>query len=169
MNQAGTAVHFAVRRLAQKPIVHSDIDDTIGTNINGPSLIRAPHWIDRPLGLFYLYFAHHRGEFIRLAYAADLRGPWHIYRTGTLRLDQTVCRGHIASPDVHVDPERREIVMYFHGCIDEGQRTFLATSRDGLEFRASDQAWVRLTFGCSVTTAASTRLPRRTVRTAAAS
>ena len=135
---AGAEEHFyAAERSARNPIISPDIDDTIGENINGPSLIRVPDWLDRPLGRYYLYFAHHQGKFIRLAYADDLDGPWRIYRPGTLHIDQTICRGHIASPDVHVDHQRRRIVMYFHGCTDDGQKTFHATSADGLSFRAS--------------------------------
>ncbi|MFV1980611.1 MAG: hypothetical protein ACC655_05595, partial [Rhodothermia bacterium] len=41
-------------------------------NVNGPSVIRVPDWINSPLGRYYLYFAHHRGSFIRMAYADDL-------------------------------------------------------------------------------------------------
>ena len=31
------------------------------SNINGPSLVRVPEWVEDPLGKYYLYFAHHRG------------------------------------------------------------------------------------------------------------
>ena len=40
-----------------------------GGNITGPTLIRAPSWVAKPLGKYYLYFAHHSGKYIRLAYA----------------------------------------------------------------------------------------------------
>jgi hypothetical protein len=43
-------------------------------NINGPSLVHVPAWIERPLGKYYLYFAHHGGKDIRLAYADILAG-----------------------------------------------------------------------------------------------
>jgi hypothetical protein len=44
---------------------------------------------------------------------------------------------HIASPDVHVDPENRRIVMYYHGLDDVAtQVTRVATSRDGIDFAA---------------------------------
>ena len=55
----------------------------MGSNINGPSLIRVPDWLPNPLGKYYLYFAHHKGEYIRLAYADDLSGPWTTYEAGT--------------------------------------------------------------------------------------
>jgi hypothetical protein len=42
---------------------------------------------------------------------------------------------HIASPDVHIDHQRREIVMYFHGLERFGhQSTRVAVSRDGINF-----------------------------------
>jgi hypothetical protein len=114
----------------------------------GPSLIRVPNWVERPLGRYYLYFAHHRGKFIRLAYADQISGPWAIYEPGTLRLDNVPsCHDHVASPDVHVDKPRREILMYFHcpagssATTEIGeQKTFLATSRDGLSFESGPQA-----------------------------
>jgi hypothetical protein len=112
-----------------------------GGNINGPSLIRTPKWLPGRLGAYYLYFAHHTGTYIRLAYADRLEGPWTIHEPGTLRLaDAPMCRGHIASPDVHVDGRRRRLLMYFHGPIRKadgvGQRSFAAVSRDGLTFKA---------------------------------
>ncbi len=46
---------------------------------------------------------------------------------------------HVASPDVHVDDGRREIVMYFHGLVSLGnQCTRRAVSHDGLAFVAAE-------------------------------
>jgi hypothetical protein len=113
-----------------------------GDNINGPSLIATPDWLPNRLGKYYLYFAHHRGGYIRLAFADRLEGPWSIYESGTLQLeDATGCFDHVASPDVHVDVERRRIRMYFHGpaVSGSGQRSFVAFSEGGLKFRASNE------------------------------
>ena len=90
-------------RLKENPIIRPELSATIGKNINGPSLIRAAEWLEKPLGKYYLYFADHGGKFIRLAYADRLEGPWKIHEPGTLRLEETACKGHIASPDVHID------------------------------------------------------------------
>jgi hypothetical protein len=126
-----------VRRLAQNPIIRPEMlpkDD--GKNINGPSLIRVPAWVDRPLGKYYLYFAHHRGGYIRMAYADALEGPWKIHEPGTLKVrDLGFATNHIASPDVVADDERRELRMYFHAPFKgAGQMTFVAVSKDGLAF-----------------------------------
>jgi len=111
-----------------------------GSNINGPSLIRVPDWIENPLGRYYLYFAHHQGKYIRLAYANQLEGPWTIYEPGTLHVDQTAGFDHVASPDVHVIEETQEIRMYFHTPYEGyGQATMVATSKDGLHFTASPE------------------------------
>jgi hypothetical protein len=142
---AGAAIHPV--RLAHNPIVTPSLSPTIGENINGPSLIRVPGWVAKPLGKYYLYFAHHQGKYIRLAYADHLDGPWKIYEPGTLHLDKvSLCHDHIASPDVHVDTEKRRILMYFH-CPAEGtgkdidqQKTSLATSADGLTFTPQSKA-----------------------------
>lgn len=130
----------SVKRLAEKPIVWPEmIEGVDGKNINGPSLIRVPEWVKNPLGKYYLYFAHHSGTYIRLAYADSIVGPWKIYEAGTLHLkDVPSAYGHIASPDVHVDAERKQIRMYFHGPSTKGggQMSFVATSDDGLSFKA---------------------------------
>ena len=145
----------SVERFPNNPIIVPEMlpgDD--GANINGPSLIRVPTWVEGALGKYYLYFAHHIGANIRLAYADDLAGPWKIYEAGTLRLEDTICNEiygsiyanykHLASPDVHVDNESQQIRMYFHcpvyisGPVENNdsykQVTLLATSSDGLSF-----------------------------------
>ena len=124
-------------RFPENPIIYPELSAEIGTNINGPSLIRVPDWVPNPLGRYYLYFAHHQGTHIRLAYADSIHGPWTIYEGGVLKLEETACQGHIASPDVHVRTDSKEIVMYFHGGTPNGQRSFRAVSSDGLHFHAS--------------------------------
>jgi len=133
-----------------------------GENINGPSMIRIPDWIPSenradPSAVYYLYFVHHQGDYIRMAWSDNLLGPYHLYRTGNgfdpdnrgvldLGPDDKIDLGngitvhkHIASPDVHVDDSNKQIVMYFHGpTVDPGgQRTFVATSSYGLSFQGS--------------------------------
>jgi hypothetical protein len=91
-------VPFEVERLLDEPIVHvglsqrlSDLAASEGyPNVNGPSLIRVPDWIPNPLGRYYLYFAHHKGDHIRLAYADRLEGPWSIHDPGSLSLDGSI-------------------------------------------------------------------------------
>lgn len=135
-----------VERFDENPLVTPRTDDEIGTNINGPAVIRVPEWVEEPLGAYYLYFAHHKGEYIRLAYADDLRGPWRIHSPGSLHLDETRFDDHIASPDVHVDHHAERIRLYYHGCcgpyeetpFDFPQVTDVATSTDGIEFEPED-------------------------------
>lgn len=167
----------AVRRLVDGPIIDAGSHPSIGTNIQGPSVIRAPAWLPEPLGRYLLYFADHKGSFIRLAFADAVEGPWTVHPAGSLHLadshflteppeldDATFQRivdryraalgddrmptdvrvdlvhPHIASPDVHVDDERREIVMYFHGLEALGaQHTRVASSTDGITFRAEPE------------------------------
>jgi len=132
-----------VTRFENNPIITPNMDPNIGTNINGPSLIKAPEWLENPLGKYYLYFSHHQGLYIRLAYADTLDGPWKTYEPGTLRLEESFCIHHIASPDVHVDNENQLIRMYYHGPIsqDTGMRQIsrVATSKDGLRFTCNPE------------------------------
>jgi hypothetical protein len=136
----GLSAQLELRRFDENPIIRSQmLPGTDGNNINGPSLIRIPDWVTNRLGKYYLYFAHHNGKYIRLAYANDLKGPWKIYQPGTLKLSESPgCTGHIASPDAHVDEQRKEIRLYFHGPLRDGssQKSFVATSKDGLKFKA---------------------------------
>jgi hypothetical protein len=167
---------FHVRRLGGNPILRPHMDARMGANVQGPSLIRVPDWIANPLGRYYLYFADHKGSYIRLAVADALEGPWRMHTPGALQLEQScfpvapiappadaasilaeahlpgvappgtpgipdamadATTPHIASPDVHVDHERRRIVMYYHGLESfRVQRTRVATSIDGLSFEA---------------------------------
>ena len=133
-----------VERFPTNPIITPDLDERIGTNINGPSLIRAPGWVTEPLGTYYLYFAHHKGKYIRMAYADRLEGPWTTYGPGVLHLDDSFFDNsrtlhHVASPDVHVDEERREVRMYYHGVVPGGQKSRVALSRDGIGFKAQEE------------------------------
>ncbi|MBK6510397.1 MAG: hypothetical protein IPG06_13715 [Haliea sp.] len=162
---------YKVNRLNEgQPIISSatfaalNADHEEGENIQGPSVIRVPDWIPSamrpsPEARYYLYFAHHNGTYLRMAWAAQIEGPWHLYRSGadfetghrgvldmgggkTLHIGNGVTvKNHIASPDVHVDDYRKLIVMYFHGPTlfhgeYVGQKTFVATSSFGLDFQA---------------------------------
>ena len=68
-----------IERLVDAPIIRPEMDAAMGSNIAGPSLIRVPEWLPNPLGRYYLYFADHRGTYIRLAYADELTGPWTMH------------------------------------------------------------------------------------------
>lgn len=148
---------FSASRLGTQPIIYADMDDRMGRNINGPSLIKSPDWLPAPLGQYLLYFADHKGTYIRLAYADALEGPWTVHPPGCLDLaaslfpTELLPEGsrpawvkeqsqwyypHIASPDIHVDHQAREIRMYFHGMLASGeQSTRVARSSDGLDFQ----------------------------------
>ncbi len=129
---------WSVRRLPGNPIISPSNDPSIGTNINGPSLIGVPAWIAKPLGAYYLYFADHNGKYIRLAYADKLEGPWKVYKPGTLQLSQSYFSDHIASPEVIVDEVRKQIRLYYHGLTPEErtQHMRVAVSTDGIAFTA---------------------------------
>ncbi|MEL0105780.1 MAG: hypothetical protein VW802_02410 [Rhodospirillaceae bacterium] len=75
-----------VERLLGHPIITSGTHPSIGKNIQGPSLIRVPDWVKSPLGRYYLYFADHKGSYIRLAYADRIDGPWQVHPPGSLQL-----------------------------------------------------------------------------------
>jgi hypothetical protein len=152
-------------RFKNNPIITADLlPGSDGEDINGPSLIKVPDWIPNKLGKYYLYFAHHKGKYIRLAYADNLKGPWRIYKPGTLQIsDCKTCENglqnsgnsvkhegaessedevtHVASPDVLIDSANQQLVLYFHCPIEDGKKykgqySLRATSTDGIHFRA---------------------------------
>ena len=126
-------------RFPENPLIRPGMPGLEGRNINGPTLLKVPAWVERPLGRYYLYFGDHRGQYLRLAYADDLHGPWMVLPGGVLHLDDAPgCRAHIASPEILVDDEQRVIRLYFHGPARDvaGQQSFLALSTDGLHFTA---------------------------------
>lgn len=148
-----------VTRFNENPIIRPEmLPGADGANIAGPSLIRVPKWLPNPLGKYYLYFADHKGTYIRLAYADRVEGPWRIHEPGSLRLQQMVDvakslpgadgsqikGGHIASPDVHIDEARKEIRMYFHFQMAPtatwGHRSAVALSKDGVQFEIVSKA-----------------------------
>lgn len=94
-------MEIQVTRLIDAPIIGPALHPSIGVNIQGPSLIRAPHWLPRRLGAYYLYFADHKGSYIRLAVADDLAGPWRIHVPGSLHLAES---GFLTAPPA-VDAE----------------------------------------------------------------
>ena len=142
-----------------------------GHNINGPSVIRIPNFVPRsrraaPNANYYMYFGHHKGRYLRMAWAERMAGPWTLYnvgpninRPGVLDLGPATERqigprwkmwDHCASPDAFVDHDNKRIVVYFH-CkamwhrpgrdrfAGEGQLTFVATSDTGLNFNSGIQ------------------------------
>ncbi len=140
----GAQIDAVLAAARQGPVITPDmLSGNDGSNINGPSLIEVPDWVEGRLGAYYLYFGHHTGTYIRLAYSDSLQGPWRVHPAGALAIDQCpFIKEHIASPDVHIDHQRRRFVMYFHGPTKSGgrdQMTFAATSGDGLHFNPLPQ------------------------------
>lgn len=161
---------FIVTRLNNKePIITEAMFEAVGAtyaegeDINGPSLLRIPDWIAPenradPSAVYYLYFANHHGDYIRMSWAVDIEGPYHLYNIGSgvsvgsrsVRLDLGIddkidignnitIKSHVASPDVFADDVNHRIIMYFHGPSlhagsNTGQSTFVATSDYGLDF-----------------------------------
>lgn len=124
------------QRLATNPLVTVRSSPSLGDNVNGPSVIRVPSWIPKPRGRYAMYFAHHMGRHIRVAFADRLEGPWRIHEGGVLPVEQTAFDRpqpdppealddfytHVASPDVVVDDRHQRMIMWVHGWWTEGQR-----------------------------------------------
>lgn len=133
---APVAAQVSAVRLPSNPLLTVASSPSLGGNVNGPTVIRVPDWVERPLGRYYMYFANHMGTFIRLAYADAIAGPWKIHEPGVLDVKDTAffrpqpdpqdARAdfytHVASPELWVDPARRRLVMWVHGWWTNGER-----------------------------------------------
>ncbi len=98
-----------VERLADGPIIHAGSHPSIGENIQGPSLVRVPDTLEARLGRYYLYFADHKGGYIRLAFADALTGPWTVHPPGSLQLEQS----HFPTEPPEISDElRRDVEAY---------------------------------------------------------
>jgi len=134
--QTAGAVDVVATRFTQNPLITVRSSASLGDDIDGPTVIRVPAFVQRPLGRYYMYFAHHMGQFIRLAYADTLTGPWRIYEPGVLQVRDTAFYRpqpdpienlenfytHVASPEILVDAPRQRLVMWFHGWYTEGRQ-----------------------------------------------
>jgi hypothetical protein len=123
-------------RLASNPLVTVSSSPSLGGNVNGPTVMRVPGWLKRPLGKYYMYFANHTGTFIRLAYADSIEGPWRVHEPGVLDVKDTAFfrpqpdppgalasfYTHVASPELWIDPVRRRLVMWVHGWWTNGEQ-----------------------------------------------
>jgi hypothetical protein len=123
-------------RLSTNPLITVDTSPSLGGNVNGPTVIRVPAFVEHPLGRYYMYFANHMGTFVRLAYSDAIAGPWHVYEPGVLDVHDTAFfrpqpdppetradfYTHVASPEIWVDTSRRRIVLWVHGWWTNGER-----------------------------------------------
>ena len=89
LNAQQDAGTVTLTRLLDKPIITPELHPSLGVNIQGPSLIKTPEWLPNRLGNYYLYFADHKGHYIRLAYADQLTGPWQIHAPGSLQIEES--------------------------------------------------------------------------------
>lgn len=80
---------WVVERLPGNPLIAEVAAERGYVNINGPTVIRVPAWVPNPLGKYYLYFAHHKGSYIRMAYADTPTGPWTLREGGVLSLAES--------------------------------------------------------------------------------
>jgi hypothetical protein len=124
-------------RIPQNPLIAVNSSPSLGDNVNGPSVIRVPAWIPHPLGRYYAYFGHHKGQFIRVAYADAITGPWKIYEPGVAPVGASAFSRpqpdppgtqteqfytHIASPEIYVDEANKRLVLWTHGWWTNHQR-----------------------------------------------
>jgi len=156
---------FKFTYLVDAPLISVDAFPQSGGNINGPSLIRCPDWLDPQPAKYLLYFAHHEGHSIRMVTSDHLCGPWKRHEPDPLELEDSgfaveapahtdlhpeareyIDRDadgnypHIASPDAHVDNQNKQVRLYYHGRTHNGlQRTRVALSANAFDFSAQSE------------------------------
>ena len=107
-------------------------------SICNPCCIKVPDWKIKKLGKYYLYFADHRGKFIKMAYSNNISKDWKIYKKKILKVNQFKdAKHHIASPEIYLDKKRKIFYMLTHSYskkIKKGQWTYLSSSVNGITF-----------------------------------
>lgn len=147
------------------------ITDSDADNINGASLIRIPDWLTKdqradPSAQYYLYFSHHQGNYIRMAWSSSVLGPYTLFNAGNQEdpsfpgkgvldlgpedkmewVNGAKMQGHVASPHVLLDSINQQFILFIHAPSNgkgssnfstESQKTFIGVSHDGLNFNGS--------------------------------
>ena len=97
-----------VTRLTDTPLVAADmfapaslagLETDALANINGPSVLRMPDWAAGKQAAFHMYFGHHKGKSLRLAYADRLGGPWAMYPDPVIPLADSLFEPEDPAPD----------------------------------------------------------------------
>ena len=57
------------------PAAIAELELNALANINGPSVLRMPDWAAGKQLPFHMYFGHHKGKSLRLAYTHRLKRP----------------------------------------------------------------------------------------------
>ncbi len=125
------------RVLKKKIIIDQDIKKK-KINICNPTCIELPKWCTNRLGKYYLYYADHKGKFIKLACSNNLFGNWiNVNKKIAPIADFKNAVNHIASPDIYIDNINKKIYLFTHSHSNEkiGQWTFLSVSSDGINFK----------------------------------
>lgn len=131
-----------IKKIIKKKLIISHKQDLLKSwkNINGPVCFKIPSWVKNPIGKFYLIFADHKGEYLRLAYSNNINSKWKISKHKILQLTKSnkIIYDHIASPEIYLDTLNKEIILYFHSRskrLGREQVTFVATSKNGINYK----------------------------------
>lgn len=136
---AGAAKQAALPHFVPKGIVldYEGLRYRPHDDIIFPSVIATTGRIEKPLGKYYLYYAPHDPPGgICLAYADDLAGPWKEYDKNPVIARKWPPHhdvSHVSGPHALWHEKEGCLFLYYHG---ENPVTRLATSEDGLRFRA---------------------------------
>ncbi|MFC2081504.1 hypothetical protein ACFLR8_04775, partial [Bacteroidota bacterium] len=67
-----------------KLIVSSKEDTQGNKDLSFPSIVKVPSWVSTRADTnanYYLYYAEHHGDYLRMKWAENIEGPWHEYNT----------------------------------------------------------------------------------------
>lgn len=151
--------------LVNNGAVIANTDDSSNDDTAFPSVIRIPDWVtsqDRtdPSAQYYMYYGNHGGDSIKMKWASDINGSWTdydftggtgpspsrgVFDVGSSTNDPTRDDyDHISAPDVIIDNQNQQFIMYFHGerltssPAPKVHERFVTTSGTGLNFNDPD-------------------------------
>ena len=126
-------------KVIKKQLLFDKLNKSSKFNVNicNPCLLKVPSWCKNKLGKYYLYFADHRGKYIKMAYSNSLDKNWKFKEDGIININKfNDAINHIASPEIYIDNKKKLIVLFTHSHSKSkiGQWTYVSISIDGINF-----------------------------------
>jgi hypothetical protein len=114
------------------------ISENFKSNICNPCIVKVPEWVRDPIGKYYLYYADHRGKFIKFAFSNSIFNNWKIKLNTIININSFKnAINHIASPEIYIDNNKKKfyLLTHSHSTTHKGQWTYVSESNNGLNFK----------------------------------
>ena len=114
------------------------LTQNFNSNICNPCIIKVPEWVKDSLGKYYLYYADHRGKYIKFAFSNFIFNNWRSKLDIIININSfNNAINHIASPEIYIDDIKKKfyLLTHSHSATHKGQWTYVSESNNGLHFK----------------------------------